>query len=152
LANVRGGGPVNLVLLGLMRQIVHIAAFWVVVIVSIRLAVCFPRSLLARVFFSRIGPVRVRDELEADYLLRWARFGMSCFAQSALLFVSGWATLQLEATLFDSLVFAVLWVVVIPLLGVGALLVAVVALARSLWVRRSNRSKLTFRSIHEPQA
>jgi len=134
-----------------MRQIVHIAAFWVVVIVAIRLAVCFPRSLLAHVLFSRIGPMRARGELKADYLLRWVRFGISCFMQAALLFVAGWAALQLEATLFDSLVFAVLWVVVIPLLGVGAVLVAFLALVRSLWVRRLSRSKLTFRSIHGPQ-
>jgi len=119
-----------------MRQIVHIAAFWVVVIVAIRLAVCFPRSLLAHVLFARIGPMRVRGELEPDYLLRWVRFGMSSFAQAALLFVAGSAALQLEATLFDSLVFAVLWVVVIPLLGVSALMLALSAFARSLWVRR----------------
>jgi len=152
LAIAGGGGPVNLVSLGLMRQIVHIAAFWVVVIVAIRLAVCFPRSVLAHVLFSRIGPMRVRGESEVDYFLRWVRFGMSSFAQAALLFVAGWAALQLEATLFDSLVFAVLWVVVIPLLGVSALLVAFSAFARSLWVRRLSHSKLTFRSPHEPQA
>jgi hypothetical protein len=43
--------------LGLMRQLLHIAAFWVVVIVTIRVAVCFPHSLLARVFFATYGPV-----------------------------------------------------------------------------------------------
>ena len=135
-----------------MRQIVHIVAFWVVVIVAIRLAVCFPRSLLAHVLFSRIGPMRERDESAPHYLLRWARFGMSWFIQAALLFVAGWAALQWDASLFESLAFAVLWAVVVPLLGAGALVVSLMALARLMWVRRCGRSNVTLYPVHEHQA
>ena len=136
-----------------MRQIVHLAAFWVVVIVAIRLAVCFPQSLLAQVFFSRIGPIRERDESEPHYLLRWACFGTSWFMQAALLFVVGWAALQVDASLFESLVFAVLWVVVGPLFAAGALLVVLLALARLAWVHHLNRETVTLRQVqvHEHQ-
>ena len=119
-----------------MRQIVQIAASWVVVIVAIRLAVCFPHSLLAHVLFSHIGPLRERDESESHYLLRWVRFGMNWFIQAASLFIAGWVALQWEPGLFESLPFAVLWAVVVPLLGLGASIVSLMALARLAWVRR----------------
>src|SRR5262245_35673659 len=108
-----------------MRQIIYVGAFWIVVIITIRLAVCFPRSLLARVLFEEIGPMRKRGESSSNYLLRWARFGISCFMQAALIFVTGCGMLEWDPSLFDSLVFAVLWAVVVPTLGVSALLVAV---------------------------
>ena len=127
-----------------MRQIVHIAAFWVVVVVAIRLAVCFPHSLLAHVLFSRIGPLREREESEPHYLLRWASFGMSWFIQAACLFVAGWAALQWDASLAESLTFAVLWTVIVPLVGAGASLVSLLALARLVWVRASARLHLNW--------
>ena len=123
-----------------MRHIVQIAAFWVVVIVAIRLAVCFPRSLLARVLFSRVGPVRMRGESEERYLLNWGRTGVSWFTQAALLWVAGWAALRWDEALFDdSLVFAVWWTAVIPALAAGALLLALAVFARFLWIRRPQR-------------
>jgi hypothetical protein len=119
-----------------MPQLFHIAAFWIVVVVTIRLAVCFPRSLLARVFFSQFGPVPIRGEAKSDYLLRCARFGGSWFMQAAFLFVVGWVALDWDASLVDSLYFLVLWAVTIPMLGGIALLASLWALARLLWVRR----------------
>ena len=104
-----------------MRQIVHIVAFWVVVIVAIRLAVCFPLSLLAQVLFSRIGPMRERDESDRHSLLRWAHFGMSWFIQAALLLCRRLGSDAVDASLFESLAFAALWAVVVPLLGAAAL-------------------------------
>ena len=118
-----------------MRQLFYIAAFWVVVLVTIRLAVCFPRSLLARVFFSQFGPAPIRGEAKSDYLLRWVRFGGSWFIQTLILFVVGWIALGWEASLADSLYFLVLWAVVIPMLGGGAFLASLWALAHLLWIR-----------------
>ena len=119
-----------------MRQLLHIAAFWIVVVVVIRAAVCFPRSLLARIFFSQFGPVPIRGEAKSNYLLRCARFGGGWFMQAAVLFVVGWVALDWYASLADSLYFLVLWAVTIPMLGGAALLASIWALARSLWVRR----------------
>jgi hypothetical protein len=119
-----------------MRQLLHIAAFWVAMIVAIRVAVCLPRSLLARILFSRFGPVPIRDEPKSDYLLRCARFGGSWFMQAAFFFVAGWVALRWDTSLADSLFFLVLWAVVIPVLGGVALLSSVWALVHSLWVRR----------------
>src|ERR1700730_7330929 len=118
-----------------MRQFFHIAAFWVVVVVAIRAAVCFPHSLLARVFFSHFGPVPMRGEAKSDYLLRCARFGGSWFMQAVFLFVLGWIALGREASLADSLYFLVLWAVIIPVLGGVALLASLWALVRLLRVR-----------------
>ena len=119
-----------------MRQLFHIAAFWVVVVVTIRLAVCFPRSLLARIFFSEFGPTPIRGEAKSDYLLRCARFACSWSMQAAFLFVVGWVALDWDASLADSFYFLVLWAVTIPVLGGIALLASLWALGRSLWTRR----------------
>jgi hypothetical protein len=119
-----------------MRELFHIAAFWVVVVVTIRLAVCFPRSLLARILFSEFGPAPNRGETKSDYLLRWARFAASWFIQAAFLFLVGWLVLDWEASLADSLYFLALWAVTIPVLGGIALLALLWALARWLWTRR----------------
>jgi hypothetical protein len=121
--------------LGLMRQVFHIAAFWIAVVVTIRLAVCFPHSLLARIYFSQFGPVPMRGEAKSDYLLRCAWFGCSWFMQAAFLFVAGWVALGWDASLADSLYFLVLWAVVIPVLGGVALLASLWALVRLLRVR-----------------
>ena len=62
--------------LGLMAQFLHIAAFWVVLVICVfRLAVCFPPKLACPRF---VLPPRTgghfRGETEAEYLLRCARF------------------------------------------------------------------------------
>ena len=126
-----------------MRQLFHIAAFWVVVVVAIRAAVCFPHCLLARIFFSQFGPVPIRGEAKSSYLLRCARFGGSWFMQASFLFVVGWVALDWNASLADSLYFLVLWAVTIPVLGGVALLASLWALARSLWVRRFGGARST---------
>ena len=129
-----------------MRHLVDIAAFWIVVIVIIRLAVCFPRSSLAQILFARVGPMRTPRESEVEYLRRWARFGASWFLQAVLMFSAGWVALQFDAVSVESLAFAVLWAVVVPLLGVGALVVALVALARSVWAQRIGGSRMVSNS------
>lgn len=118
-----------------MRQLFYIVAFWIVVVVTIRLAVYFPKSLLGRVYFTEFGPAPIRGEPKADYLMRCARFGGNWFVQALVLFVAGWIAVIWEAALADSLYFLVLWAVVIPLLGGVALLVSLCALSRCLWIR-----------------
>ena len=135
-----------------MSHLVDIAAFWIIVVVVIRIAVCFPRSLLAQVLFARVGPMRTPGESEVDYLRHWARFGAGWLTQAVLMFCVGWVALQVDPVLFDSLAFAVLWVVVVPVLGIGALVVALAALARSAWVKRFGRSREVVNSVHEGQA
>ena len=115
-----------------MAQLFHMAAFWVVVIVAIRLAVCFPRSMLARVLFYHYGPAAIRGETEADYLMRCAAFRASWFLQASLLFAAGWVALGWQPALADSLYFLVMWIAVIPTLGLGALAGALLA-AGSAW-------------------
>jgi hypothetical protein len=134
-----------------MSQFLHIAAFWVVLVIAIRLAVCFPHSLLARMLFSRHGPEATPGETEAEYLLRCARFRASWFLQAASLFVAGGVALRWDATLADSLFFMVMWTAVIPLLAASALLGALAALGRSLWARRL-AARATSGSSHAAQA
>jgi len=129
-------------------ELLHIAAFWVVVVVIIRVAVCFPNSLLARILFSHHGPVPIRDEPKTEYLLRCARFRGSWFAQTLLLFAGGWVALGWDPSLADSLNFLVLWAVVIPTLAVLALLGSLSALASWFWLKRFGR----MHSTHAPQA
>ena len=119
-----------------MRQFFYIAAFWLVVVVTIRLAVCFPKSLLARAYFSQFGPAPIRGESKSDYLWRCGRFGGSWFIQACILFAAGWIALGWQPSLADSLYFLVLWAVMLPVLGGVALLGSLWALARSLWIRR----------------
>ena len=123
-----------------MPEFLHIAAFWAVVVVATRLAVCFPQSLLARVLFSRHGPVPIRGESQADYFLRCARFFANWFGQAVMLFITGWAVLQWNAALAGSLYFLVLWAVVVPVLGGVALLAALFAIGRTLWARSGRTS------------
>ena len=127
----------------LMRQFFYIAAFWVVVVVTIRLAVCFPRSLLARVYFSEFGPAPIRGETKSHYLLRCVRFAGGWFIQASILFVVGWIALGWQASLADSLYFLVLWAVIIPVLGSVALLGSLWAFARLLWIRRFGGARST---------
>ncbi len=123
-----------------MRQLFFIVAFWIVVVVAMKLAVSFPRSLLARVFFTPFGPEPLRGETRADYLLRCARFAGSWSAQSLALFGAGWLALTWAPTLTASLFFMVLWAVVIPVFGGGALIVSLYALSRCLWIRSAARA------------
>jgi hypothetical protein len=133
-----------------MSRLVSIIMFWIVVIVAVRLAVLFPQSLLARVLFYRIGPTPRRRESEADYLLRWVRACVGWFAQAALLFGAGWLWFRLDAARIDSLFFAALWLVVVPLLAVSALSGALLALARWLWVHYSERLPATAVTTERP--
>lgn len=135
-----------------MRELVHIAAFWVVVVVAIRVAVCFPHSLPACILFSRLGPLPLRGEPQALYLLRCARFGGSWFLQAVVLFGAGWVALRWDASLADSLFFLVLWAVVVPLLGGVALVAALFARGRSVWARRFGRASSASSSAHAAQA
>jgi len=123
-----------------MLRLADIVAFWLIVIVAIRLAACFPRSLPARILFAPIGPVRARGEAETDYLRRWARCGIGWCAQAAALLVAGWTALRLDASLADSLTFVVLRTVVVPLIAVCALVLALGAAVRSAWSRRPGTS------------
>ena len=117
-----------------MRLIVQFVMFWIVVLVAIRLAVCFPQSLLAHVLFTRIGPARARAESEADYLLRWCRFGLSWVLQASSVFAAGYAAVQWDPSWLDSLLFAVSWAVIVPLLAIGAGVIAATAFARWIWI------------------
>ena len=135
-----------------MPELFHIAAFWAIVVVAIRLAVCFPRSILARILFSHHGPLPVRGESQADYFLRSARFAGSWLMQAGFLLIVGWAGIQWEASLLDSLYFLVLWAVVVPVLGSVALLAALFAVGRSLWTRWADRASSTSSSSHAGQA
>ncbi len=123
-----------------MRQLFFIVAFWIVVVVTMRLAVSFPKSLLARVFFAPFGPEPLRGETRSAYLLRCSRFGASWFAQSAALFGAGWLAQSSAPLLAGSLFFMVLWAVVIPFIGGGALVVSVYTLSRCLWIRSLGRT------------
>jgi len=124
-----------------MRHLVYMAAYWVIVFVAIRLAVCFPRSLLARVFFLPLGPSRIRGEALRAYLARWARDAAGWSMQAAVLFAIGWLAVSWDASLLESPVFVVLWAVVIPLLGAASLLAALLATARALWLGRFERGR-----------
>ena len=123
-----------------MRQLFFIVAFWIVVVVAMRLAVSFPRSLLARAFFTPFGPQPLRGEPKSDFLLRCAQFGASWFAQSLVLFAAGWIALAWNPQLAESLFFLVLWTVVIPLLGGSSLVVSLYALCRCIWIRTFGRT------------
>jgi hypothetical protein len=131
-----------------MPELLHIAAFWAVVVVVIRLAVCFPQSLLARFLFSHHGPLPVRGESQAAYFLRCARFDASWFMQAVFLFVVGWVALQWDASPVNSLFFLVLWAVVVPALGGVALLAAIFAVGRSIWVQWLGPANSTSSSAH----
>ena len=124
-----------MVSLGLMRQILNVAVFWVIVIVAIRVAVCLPNTLFALILFSEFGPAQMPNEPRIAYLLRCARFGGSWFLQAAGLFGAGLVALSFDALPADSLFFLVLWAVVIPLLGGIALCTSLWALIRLLIVR-----------------
>lgn len=120
-----------------MRQLLYIVVFWTVVVVTTRLATYFPDSLLARVLFMHFGPTPIPGESKAGYLSRCVRFAGNWFAQALLLWTAGWAALQWDPTLADSLYFLALWAVVIPLIGSAALLVSLYALSRCMWLRWS---------------
>lgn len=119
-----------------MTEALHVALFWLAVVIAVRVAVCFPTSLFARVLFSRHGPARGRDEPEADFLRRLARCHGGWLAQSAGAFGLGSLALAWEPSLGDSLYFLVLWAAVIPALALAALVATLRALVRAYRLRR----------------
>jgi hypothetical protein len=135
-----------------MPELFHIAAFWAVVVVAIRLAVCFPQSMLARFLFSHHGPRPVRGESQADYFLRCARFAWGWLMQAGFLLLIGWVGIQWDPSLLDSLYLIVLWAVVVPVLGTMAMLAALFAVGRSLWARWTGRANSTSSASHAGQA
>jgi hypothetical protein len=126
-----------------MRLLFQIVAFWLVVVIAVRVAVCFPRSLLARVLFYDLGPLRRRGEREVDFRLRRAGHSVSWFAQAALLFTAGWLLLRWNTALVDAAPFLVLWAIIVPLIGTGALVAALVDLGRVVLLRRRERTRTT---------
>lgn len=123
-----------------MNEILQIAAFWLVVIVVVRIAVCFPGTLLARILFCRLDAVRLPREPQASFLLRRARVAAGWVAQCAGVALAGYASARVDASLDDSLPFVVLWAVVAPFVGAGWLASALVALAQYAGVRLRDRS------------
>lgn len=122
-----------------MRQIVYMAAFWLVVVIAIRLAVCFPRSLLARVLFSEHGPHRQPGESRARSHARAVRYRAGWLAQSVGVFAAGWIALRIAPGLGDSLAFIVFWAVIVPFLAACALAGTLWALACMLGQRAAQR-------------
>lgn len=129
-----------------MRQLVYVTAFWVVVIIAIRLAVCFPKSLLARVLFYRLGPVPGPRESRPAFSLRLARFYAGWVLQCVALFAFGAATLDRWPGVADSLYFLVLFLAVIPALGAIACAAALLAAVRALWFCRFEGETLAKRA------
>ena len=117
-----------------MRQLVYSAAFWFALVVAIRLAVCFPRSLLARLLFSYHGPVPDRGESEWAFRFRRARFFAGFALQCALLLALG--ALTRDRISSESLYLAVLLDAVIPALACLFVAAGLVETARALWRRR----------------
>ncbi|HTQ00522.1 MAG TPA: hypothetical protein VMN56_14445 [Casimicrobiaceae bacterium] len=127
-----------------MRQLVYSAAFWVVLVIVIRLAVCFPKSLLARVLFSHHGPVAARDEPRAAFSFRRARhFAALALQCAAILALASW----LRDGLADSLYLAVLLDAVVPVLGALAAAAALWEVGRGSWLTMTRR-----RSQNRPRA
>jgi hypothetical protein len=114
-----------------MKQLVYSAAFWVVLVIAIRLAVCFPKSLLARVLFSHHGPVAARDEPRPTFRFRRARYFAALALQcAAILALASW----LRDRFADSLYFAVLFDAVVPVLGALAAAAALWEFGRGSWL------------------
>jgi len=124
-----------------MRHLLYMGAYWLVVFVAIRLAVCFPRSLLARMLFLPLDPTRIRGESRPAYLVRCARLAIGWSAQACALLVAGWLAVRWNVSLLESLSFVVLWAVVIPLIATASLLAALITIARSIWLVRSDRGR-----------
>jgi hypothetical protein len=132
-----------------MRHIVEIVAFWAIVIVAVQLLAQFPNTLLARVCFSRQGPLPIRGESRSDYLLRWSSYWIGWFAQALVVFGLGWIALRWDPSLSDSMVFLVFWGVVVPLLGCVGLLGALFALVASFFVRHFARAPSNPGRVHQ---
>jgi hypothetical protein len=118
-----------------MRQFIEIALFWVIVFVAICVLARHPESWPGRILFARQGPLPLRREPRSRYLLRWALYCASWFAQAVLVLALGWVALRFDPTLFASLFFQVFWLAVVPLLAVVALVAALATLAAALWRR-----------------
>lgn len=135
-----------------MRQFVYSAAFWLVLVVAIRLAVCFPESLLARVLFSHHGPVADRTEGEPAFRFRRARFFAGFALQCALLLALGALARDRMPSLSESLYLDVLQDAVIPVLACLSAAAALVESARALWLRhRGSTQARATRRIGAPQ-
>jgi hypothetical protein len=124
-----------------MRLLLQIVAFWLVVVIAVRVAVCFPRTRFARILLAELGPLRIRGEREVDFRLRCARHSASWFAQAAVLFAAGWLLLRWSAGLEDSAPFVALWAITVPLIGIGALLAALIDFGRVVLLRRRERKR-----------
>src|SRR5271166_2266221 len=105
-----------------MRQFFEISLFWAVVFAAIWLLARFPESWPGRILFARQGPLPVRGEARSRYLLRWAAYDASWFAQATFVLLIGWEAFSIDPSIAQALFFQVFCLAVVPFLAAVALL------------------------------
>lgn len=134
-----------------MREFLEISVFWVIVFAAICTVARFPESWPGRILFAHQGPLPLRGELRSRYLLRWAAYAASWFAQAVVVLGIGWQLLRQDPSLADALFFKVFWLAVVPLLATVALLGSLAALSAALWRRYLGEERRKRRAAHAIQ-
>jgi len=118
-----------------MQHFLEISLFWAAVFAAICLIARLPDSWPGRILFARQGPHPLRGEPRSRYLLRWAAYDASWFAQAIFVLLIGWEALSIDPSLAQALFFQVFCLAVVPFLATVALLSSLAALAASFWRR-----------------
>ncbi len=109
-----------------------IALFYIFIYTSVRLLSRFPKSLISRLAFSRYGPLPKFGELKSHYLLRWSLYALSWLMQLLVIFACGYSAKYWYPMLQYENWYLGFWFFALPLLGMvallGALLAAIMAL------------------------
>lgn len=135
-----------------MSFLTRVVVFWIVVIAAISMLRLFPGSLIARVVFSRQGPLPRRGEARSRYMLRWAGYWGSWVLQAAVVFAGCALAASWFSLLADSLWFLAFWIVVVPVLAAVAFFAGLVALVASTKARVVGPDPVHARTIEAREA
>ena len=104
-----------------------IALFYIFIYTSVRILSRFPDSLISQVVFSWYGPVPKTGELKSHYLFRWSIYALGWLMQILVVFACGYSAKYWYPMLIYEDWFLGIWFFAIPLLGMVALLGALIA-------------------------
>ena len=135
-----------------MGPFLEISLFWAAVLAAICVVARYPESWPGRILFARQGPLPMRSEPRSRYLLRWAAYDASWFAQAMFVFLIGWEALYIDPSLGQALFFQVFCLAVVPFVAAVALLSSLLALAAALWRRHVGAERRKRAGAHAIQA
>jgi hypothetical protein len=105
----------------------EIATFYALVSMVLILLRAYPNSLTSRAAFTWFGPAPSEGEVQSHYLFRWCKYALGWFAQLLAVELAGVYCLEVFSQLGESMLYQGVFLFGLPLLGMVALVGAILA-------------------------